>query len=846
MEDNGMERKWKLFSLPAKVIVIAVLMISAAVFTFSISIVLYMGANGISAEDVKNADTPYEETKSAGTHLWSDVVWLSNEAEIREGFEIDGKYDENAVLDITDIDSGVKETAEHPETSYYLKDLERLWGDPQGTVDTLDGILQEAYYLEGYVEDAAGYSAAVIPSDTAEASEEASDVRDTEQEGNPQIDSSLLYSEQFVYLYRNGRGAETVLPISGVSLADYAAKNTESVSLLDLYTQLRQALLDLSSYHNYRDSRSSYESNVKYLVINTETQAVFSHGYGKNVTAQDFEKIAAQEDVVYSFERKNGVLESDKTANAAQEYLYARLLDRDLVGDNEKAVFAINEKYPYDDDIKWSRNTYEALLPWIYPAIALSIASFVIFAVSFVLATVQAGKNPEDGAVQLQAIDRIPLELELCITAAVASIMILLTGGCVSLMFYTAMSPAKLLLFSAVVSVDAGVFMWQYLSYVRRIKGHYFLKGSICARLWGWLMRTCRYIGKSCRDIYAARSNSGRLLISFCAVILVNLLLIAALGGFGILLALVVDAGVLLWLLRDAAGRQVVKDGLKKISGGDLDFKINLDGMHGDNLEMAECINGMGNGLHAAVQKSMKSERLKADLITNVSHDIKTPLTSIINYVDLLKREKIEDEKIRGYIEVLDSKSQRLKQLTEDLVEASKISSGNVTLEFINLNLKELIQQTNGEFSERFAAKELELVCELPEEPLIIRADGRRVWRIIENLYVNISKYAMPGTRVYVNAKKQGGRVVMVVKNISEHRLNINADELTERFIRGDISRSTEGSGLGLSIAKNLAVLQKGTFDIYLDGDLFKVTVTFPEAEPQQPEETAGEKQGEL
>ena len=397
----------------------------------------------------------------------------------------------------------------------------------------------------------------------------------------------------------------------------------------------------------------------------------------------------------------------------------------------------------------------------------------------------------------------------------------------------SAASPEKLMLLGAVAGVDAGVFMWQYLSYVRRIKGHYFWRGSLCAKLWGWLTRTCRYIVKSCRDIYDARNTSSKLILSFGGAVFVNFLLIAAFGGFGMFLAVIVDAGILLWLLRDASGRQVLKDGLKKISEGDLDFKITLDGMHGDNLEMAECINGLGNGLHAAVQKSMKSEKLKADLITNVSHDIKTPLTSIINYVDLLKREKIEDEKIKGYIDVLDSKSQRLKQLTEDLVEASKISSGNITLEFVNLNLKELIQQTNGEFSERFEAKNLELVCTLPES-LTIRADGRRVWRIIENLYVNIAKYAMPGTRVYVSAEKRNKRVIMTFKNISEHRLNINADELTERFIRGDISRSTEGSGLGLSIAKNLAVLQKGTFDIYLDGDLFKVTVTFPEADSNE------------
>ena len=220
----------------------------------------------------------------------------------------------------------------------------------------------------------------------------------------------------------------------------------------------------------------------------------------------------------------------------------------------------------------------------------------------------------------------------------------------------------------------------------------------------------------------------------------------------------------------------------------------------------------------------------KSDLITNVSHDIKTPLTSIINYVDLLKREDIKNERAKNYIAILEDKALRLKHLTDDLVEASKISSGNVKLEMTRINFQELINQTNGEFSEKFEDKGLQFVVNLPEEPVVIEADGRRLWRIIENLYNNAAKYAMPHTRVYVDLTMVGHMARFSIKNISEQPLNIGADELTERFIRGDVARSTEGSGLGLSIAKNLTELQKGSFDIYLDGDLFKVTIIFPEA----------------
>ena len=223
----------------------------------------------------------------------------------------------------------------------------------------------------------------------------------------------------------------------------------------------------------------------------------------------------------------------------------------------------------------------------------------------------------------------------------------------------------------------------------------------------------------------------------------------------------------------------------------------------------------------------MKSERLKTDLITNVSHDIKTPLTSIINYVNLLKQENFEDPKIQRYIEVLEEKSLRLKTLTEDVVEASKVSSGNISLEFMNINMVEMIQQTSGEFEEKFQARNLTEIMNLPEEA-IVRVDGRRMWRVLENIYNNAAKYAMEGTRIYADLQTLDGKVIFSLKNISEQPLNISsADELTERFIRGDLSRSTEGSGLGLSIAKTLTTMMGGTFDLYLDGDLFKVVIIF-------------------
>ena len=239
--------------------------------------------------------------------------------------------------------------------------------------------------------------------------------------------------------------------------------------------------------------------------------------------------------------------------------------------------------------------------------------------------------------------------------------------------------------------------------------------------------------------------------------------------------------------------------------------------MHGEDRKLAEAVNNIGTGLLNAVDDNTKNERMKADLITNVSHDIKTPLTSIINYVNLIKREEIGNERVKNYIQILDEKSQRLKQLTEDLVEASRVSSGNVKLDMQKIDLVELVYQTGGEFNEKFEEKELTIVTKLPKSAVYIQADGRHLYRVIENLYNNAAKYALEKTRVYVEVQEQEKQAVFSIKNVSERSLaerNENVDDLTERFIRGDVSRTTEGSGLGLSIAKNLTLLMGGEFHV--------------------------------
>ena len=241
-------------------------------------------------------------------------------------------------------------------------------------------------------------------------------------------------------------------------------------------------------------------------------------------------------------------------------------------------------------------------------------------------------------------------------------------------------------------------------------------------------------------------------------------------------------------------------------------------------------LNSVQQGIQQAVEEKMKSERLKTQLITNVSHDIKTPLTSIVNYVDLLKKEEMPSDSAREYLEVLDRQSQRLRKLTEDLVEASKASTGNIPVSLAPTDLNVLLSQVCGEYQQRLEKQVLEPVLSLCEPRAAAMADGRLLWRVLDNLMSNICKYAMPGTRVYLTTEREGDTARMVVRNISRYPLNISADELTERFVRGDSSRSTEGSGLGLSIATSLMSLQGGDFRLTIDGDLFKVTLTLPAA----------------
>lgn len=292
-----------------------------------------------------------------------------------------------------------------------------------------------------------------------------------------------------------------------------------------------------------------------------------------------------------------------------------------------------------------------------------------------------------------------------------------------------------------------------------------------------------------------------------------------------VLLAVNLLAG--LFLLYLAIGLRTLQKGGQALADGSYESVVDTKYLFGDFRRHGENLNAIQQGVQKAVEQQMRSERMKTELITNVSHDIKTPLTSIVNYVDLLKKEEIDNPAAREYIDVLERQSGRLRKLTEDLVEASKAAAGSIPVTLTDTDVNVFLSQVAGEYGQRLAENSIEPVLTLDETEPHILADGKLLWRVLDNLLGNVCKYAMPGTRVYLSSETVGRQVCITAKNVSRYPLNISADELTERFVRGDASRSTEGSGLGLSIAMGLTHLQKGQFRLSVDGDLFKARLAF-------------------
>lgn len=634
-----------------------------------------------------------------------------------------------------------------------------------------------------------------------------------------------------------------------------------------IYDDLAYTLGNIySDYQNYQMGFEHLEegnTNFTYIYANNDTKKVVTNKTSYENYAElekNVQNLISEKDVKYmviypklkDFNSNMNVSKSDKWEKL-RSYSSEKKWNSVFAG-------AVDTTYTIQDQFYQNKVAYDNNIPYFKGTTWLLVLSIILFLGATIWLTLEAGRTAEDEELHLNGFDHWKTEI-----AAVLIVLIWIVGSYIGIHFWngniytmindiptylkdggtyfeyyyargmdvsSAYMSASLYLPSLSIAELAeiyfygvftlGCFFMGYVSLIKRIKGRNLWKNSL-------LRVIVRFIYK----IYDNRKKTTKTVLLLCGFFLVQGIAVLFRNGVTMLLVLLADVGVFYVVLNGLLLKEKLKKGIEEIALGNMEYQIPLQGLRGENLKLAEMINGIANGFHMAVEEAMKNERLKTDLITNVSHDIKTPLTSIINYVAILKQSDIADPKIQGYLDILEAKAQRLKTLTEDVVEASKVSSGNISLEYMDVDLVEMIQQTEGEMAEKFEARNLKMIVNLPAEPAVVHVDGRRMWRVLENIFGNAAKYAMPGTRVYADLKLEEDTVDLSLKNVSEHQLNISADELTERFIRGDLSRSSEGSGLGLSIAQSLTTMQGGTFNLYLDGDLFRVNIRFPRVKKQ-------------
>lgn len=634
-----------------------------------------------------------------------------------------------------------------------------------------------------------------------------------------------------------------------------------------IYDDLAYTLGNIySDYQNYQMGFEHLEegnTNFTYIYANNDTKKVVTNKTSYENYAElekNVQNLISEKDVKYmviypklkDFNSNMNVSKSDKW-----EKLRSYSSEKKW---NSVFAVAVDTTYTIQDQFYQNKVAYDNNIPYFKGTTWLLVLSIILFLGATIWLTLEAGRTAEDEELHLNGFDHWKTEI-----AAVLIVLIWIVGSYIGIHFWngniytmindiptylkdggtyfeyyyargmdvsSAYMSASLYLPSLSIAELAeiyfygvftlGCFFMGYVSLIKRIKGRNLWKNSL-------LRVIVRFIYK----IYDNRKKTTKTVLLLCGFFLVQGIAVLFRNGVTMLLVLLADVGVFYVVLNGLLLKEKLKKGIEEIALGNMEYQIPLQGLRGENLKLAEMINGIANGFHMAVEEAMKNERLKTDLITNVSHDIKTPLTSIINYVAILKQSDIADPKIQGYLDILEAKAQRLKTLTEDVVEASKVSSGNISLEYMDVDLVEMIQQTEGEMAEKFEARNLKMIVNLPAEHAVVHVDGQRMWRVLENIFGNAAKYAMPGTRVYADLKLEEDTVDLSLKNVSEHQLNISADELTERFIRGDLSRSSEGSGLGLSIAQSLTTMQGGTFNLYLDGDLFRVNIRFPRVKKQ-------------
>lgn len=577
------------------------------------------------------------------------------------------------------------------------------------------------------------------------------------------------------------------------------------------YSQLYQTFERLYNGYNpdYAQYRSGLDSAFRFVLRDKDTGKILFDGldgadyqwYAEkpysipdlNLSSKDF---VITEDDSHSGSRGDSVTAADNVV--IEGYILREPAD----GDNSDTFVCLY----------WAELIYNCR----YQLIVIAAVSFILCLVLFIFLLCAAGHRAGSEGIVPSFVDKIPFDLfTLLMIVAISCLWAILAE-----MYYN--SILLIMLACLVILVAALLILLYIMSFAVRVKLGGVIKGCIIYKVLAWVWRLIRSVCHAIAELVRGMPLVPKSCIAVAVILLLELIS--------------VNSGVV-WLITNAllaaaliytaiCAKKLLTAG-HKLAAGDESCVVDTSKLYGPFREHGENLNTIRDGVSLAVEARMRSEHFRTELITNVSHDIKTPLTSIINYVDLLGKEKPENEKMREYIDVLQRQSARLKKLIDDLLEASKASTGNLTVNAEPCDVGVLLDQTLGEYGEKLSAAGLEPVLTKPEKPVIIMADGRHMWRIFDNLLNNICKYSQRGTRVYLEVCERDGKAVVTFRNISSRQLNISSDELMERFVRGDSSRNTEGSGLGLNIAQSLAQLQKGNMELTVDGDLFKVTLTF-------------------
>ena len=591
-------------------------------------------------------------------------------------------------------------------------------------------------------------------------------------------------------------------------------------------------------YEKTKDSTKkqlSYIKNMKYIAINKDTNEVYSNtdyksieDFKKNIKGECDVELSSNNDVIsYTKQIKDKTF---KKLNVNKEL-------RDVLNYNPydfEVCISFNqnfENYGYYDKVSEIKNDFDNEVIYFKIIIVSAIISLILFIVSISIYKKMKCEVLDRNSFYLKFYKTIPLEIYFLADICLLCILLETIETGYSVYYYYNVLDHLVYTFICIF----GLFTIYYIlrkelkSFDKPIE---ILKTSLIVRvliLGKKIFKDTNKVTKSVplakRIIILAMLSVGVGTIGWFIGFLFGSTLLLFL--FGPILSLTIVILYVYYLIKKLAYLSYIMEGTERIKGGDIHYKLDI--IDDDNFSnLAENINNIGEGLDKAIYNQLKSERLKSELITNVSHDLKTPLTSIINYIELIKKEEdIKPEHIKDYVNVLDSKSKRLKVLIEDLFEASKASSGNLELNMEKIDITQLLRQAIGEMEEKLSKANLDLKLRVPEEKTYIMADGKKLYRVLENLLSNISKYSLNNTRVYIDIIEEDDKVKLTMKNISSYELNFDPEEIMERFKRADESRNTEGSGLGLAIARDLVNAQGGRFEIDIDGDLFKSVVEF-------------------